>query len=332
MAEQQQSKNAFVTGGTGFVGANLIEQLVGKGWNVVALHRADSDTSFLQGLQVKLVQGDITDIQSLETHMPQNVDAVFHVAASLNMWSRDNAIQTAINVDGTRNMVDTALAKNAGVFILTSTISAYGSQSEPIFEDTPSNAESSPINYEKSKWLAEQEVRKGIARGLNAIIINPCAVIGPKDTHGWAQFFFMVKEGKVKGIPPGIASFNHVSEVAKAHITAAEKGQPGANYILSGYEASFADMLGIIADLLNIEVKAKTVSPFLLQVIARINAVIAAITGKPPELSPEMATLMSQKVICGSDKAERELGYKPVPLRTCLEDCYNWLVETDNID
>jgi nucleoside-diphosphate-sugar epimerase len=106
-------KTAFVTGATGFLGTNLVDELVGQGWQVMALRRRASGVGDLQRFPVRLAEGDILDLASLRASIPEGVDAVFHLAASTSLWSRRNAEQTRINVDGTRNVVEAALARGA---------------------------------------------------------------------------------------------------------------------------------------------------------------------------------------------------------------------------
>jgi len=257
--------------------------------------------------------------------MPEKVDAVFHVAADLNMWSHRNAVQTAVNADGTKNMVAAALARQAKRFILTSTISAYGHQSFPVSEATPSNAPRSWINYERSKWEAEEAVRRGNRQGLFTVIINPCAIFGPWDTHGWAQMIYLIRDGKLSGIPPGSVTINHVIEVAKAHLAAAEHGSNGNNYILNGEVISFENLFRLVAEQISVELKAKVMPPLLLKLIARVETARAVFTNKSPAITPEMAALMCAHTRCDTDRAEHVLGYRRVPVRACVEDSIAWL-------
>jgi nucleoside-diphosphate-sugar epimerase len=209
-------KTAFVTGATGFVGINLVSALRDAGWNVTALHRKTSNTRYLAPLGAALVVGDITDRASLERGMPENVDAVFHVAASLSLEGRGDAQQTRINVEGTRNVVEVALAKNAKRFIHTSSMAAYGLQDGDVDETTRSTALDTPINYFRTKRLAEEEVDRGIANGLDAVIVNPSNIVGPYDTQSWARMFKLVHTGTLPGVGPGSGSFCHVREVVGA--------------------------------------------------------------------------------------------------------------------
>jgi nucleoside-diphosphate-sugar epimerase len=318
-------KTAFVTGGTGFVGINLIHELLAEGWQVTALHRRTSNLKYLEPLAVTRVEGDITDPRSLARALPRGVDAVFHVAGDLNVWSRRNARQTAVNVDGTHNMVDAALHAGAKRFILTSTVSAYGPQSGPITEETPSTAPSSWINYERTKWAAEEAVRAGVARGLDGVIINPCAIIGPYDRSGWAQLFFLIRDGKLKALPPGGVTFNYVGEVAKAHVAAFEHGRRGENYLLGGEFAPFAELIRLMAAQLGVALEAKVAPAAMMKLIGRVMGLLAWVTGKPPEISPEMATMMCSTVRCEGARAARELGYRAVPLERCVKESYAWL-------
>lgn len=166
------NKTAFVTGGTGFIGLNLVEHLTQSGWDVTALHRPDSRLTQLQKYPVRLVEGAIEDASSLERAMPQNLDAIFHVAGDTSQWSGHKQRQWRTNVEGTHNMVATALAKRSKKFIHTSSSGVYGIPTKPFDETAPKLGKGS-FNYQHSKATAEEEVSKGIAQGLDAVLLNP---------------------------------------------------------------------------------------------------------------------------------------------------------------
>src|SRR5262245_58082825 len=130
-------KTAFVTGGTGFIGLNLVEHLTQLGWDVIALHRPNSRLTYLQKYPVRLVEGAIEDKASLDRAMPEDVDAVFHVAGDVSLWSSHKQRQWRANVEGTRNMVATALAKRSRRFVHTSSTAVYGIPAEPFDETSP---------------------------------------------------------------------------------------------------------------------------------------------------------------------------------------------------
>ena len=326
------ARTAFVTGATGFVGLNLVEELLAQGWRVIALHRAGSELKYLQRMQAERVTGDITDANAVRRAMPQGVDAVFHVAGDTNLWSRRNAAQDRINIDGTRNVVDAALERRALRLVHTSSISAYGLQRGRLDERTPLLGKYSSVNYNRSKHLAEEAVRAGIARGLDAVILNPGAILGPYDTRNYARLVRLVAARKLPGVPPGALPFCHVREVARAHVAAFEKGRKGENYLLGGADASFVELLREIGAALGMPVPARPTPAWVLRLLGAFGALSGALTGKEPTLTPETARQATRELTCDCAKAMRELGYRAVPLRDMVRDCVNWLAAEGLLD
>ena len=200
------NKTAFVTGGTGFIGLNLVEHLTQSGWDVVALHRPKSRLTYLQKYPVRLVEGAIEDAASLDRAMPEDVDAVFHVAGDVSLWSGHKQRQWRTNVEGTRNMVATALAKRSRKFVHTSSTAVYGIPAEPFDETSPKLGKDS-FNYQHSKAVAEEEVANGIAQGLDAVFLNPANVIGRYDWGTWSRFIRLAANRQLLRIPPGRACY-----------------------------------------------------------------------------------------------------------------------------
>lgn len=318
-------KTAFVTGATGFLGLNLVEQLNASGWNIVALHRPTSDLGPLSKFSVRLVEGDLLDQDSLGRAIPKQVDAVFHVAADTSFWSRHNDRQTAVNVRGTANILEAALAAGARRFVHTSTWNAYGFEQHELSEDKPQLGGGSWINYNRTKFLAEQQVRGSIERGLEAVVVNPSHIIGRYDRHGWARVIIDLCNRWIPAAPPGCLTFCHAEQVAKAHIAAAERGKVGQNYLLGGHFAPVLELFQTIGEVADCRAPNITLPASIFRLAARLNVMMASVTGKEPELTPEGAEMVSVSVKIVSTLAERELGYRPVPLKTMIEDSYNWL-------
>jgi nucleoside-diphosphate-sugar epimerase len=320
------ARGAFVTGGTGFLGLNLIGQLVDAGWNVVAFDREPSTAAHLERLGVALVEGDVTDPVACERAMPEHVDAVFHLASDTGHWKLGDERQTRVNVDGTHVIVVASLKRNVGRLIYTSSMAAYGFQPGRVTEKSRSTALKSRINYFRTKRLAELEVHRGIGQGLDAVIVNPSNIIGPLDRSGWSRFFGLIDRGRLPGVPPGRASFCHVEEVARAHLAAYERGRRGHHYLLGGADATFLEVVQQIGKLLGRKVPRRTTPAFLSRVIGRLSLWGSYITRNEPDLTPEKAALLSADLVCSSEKAERELGYRTVPLSTMLSDCHRWML------
>ncbi len=324
-------KTAFVTGGSGFLGLNLLEQLIETNWKILNFDISPIPGSFVGREKVVQIQGDITDLSSCEQAMPEKVDVVFHLAGDTSHWKQGDERQTRINVEGTRNLVDTALKRKAGRFIYTSSIAAYGFQPDRITEESVSNAENFWLNYFRTKRLAELEVHKGIKSGLDSVILNPANIIGPYDFSGWSRMFGMINKGNLPGAPPGKATFCHVQEVARAQIKAYEKGRTGHNYLLGGADASWIEFVQAIGRLLNLKTPKNPTPGFVLKALGRASYWLSTLTDKEPDVTPEKAILISSELVCSSEKAINELEYNPIPLVKMLEDCHEWMINENRL-
>lgn len=318
---------AFITGGTGFLGLNIIEQLLDDNWQVTVMHRPNSNLSDLTKFNVNLVEGSLSNIDSLQQIIPTGLDAIFHIAGDTNLWRSNNQRQFETNVIGTQNLVEVALDKKVKRFIHTSSISAYGFHDTVITEEDSSTAMHSGVNYLKTKFLGEKVVKDAVKlRGLDAVVLNPCAIIGAYDRHNWSQLFTMIKNEKLPGIPSGEGSYCHVKEVAAAHIAAFHKGNSGENYILAGTDCTFLEVVCKIANLLDKPIGDKTIPKLMLQIVGYISYWGSLLTKEEPSMTPEKATMVSKRVIASSLKAVTDLDYVDnISIDTMLEDCYLWM-------
>jgi dihydroflavonol-4-reductase len=317
--------HCLVTGANGFLGLNLVEQLTKERWRVVALCQPRTDFQYLGQFPVDRVECDIRDAISLASAIPQKVEAVFHTAAITSLWSRQRTIQREVNVLGTRNVVRACLQREVGKLIHTSTWNTYGLGHAAISEATRQAGDLSAINYVHTKYLAEEEVRRGVEQGLDAVIINPCHIMGRYDAHNWGRMFKMVARGRLPGIPPLRGSFCHAEAVALAQLVAVDRGRQGENYLLPGVDVSFAEVIAIIADLVKRPAPRWQIPVSGFKAIVYAKAALAYLTGKEPDLTPDALALMLNEPRIETQKAECELGYRRVPLRTMLEDTHQWL-------
>jgi dihydroflavonol-4-reductase len=322
-------RTAFVTGGTGFVGSNLIEELVKLSWDVTALHRSGSNLSRLRQWPVKLVEGTLEDRASFERQIPEGVDAIFHVAGNISLLKRDRATQIRDNVDGTRNVVDAAIARGAKCMVHTSSVSAYAAQPGGVFDEkSVSTALESPVTYERTKYLAELEVKKGIQRGLRAVFINPSNILGRYDVTGWAKFIVLAHEQKLPGIPPGGGSFCDAQQVVLAHIAAVDKGGVGENYLLGGADATYLEFARIIGECLGKPVPRKAIPFWLFAAAGYLSEWGSTVTRAVPTVTQDMVRVARRGcVYVSSEKALRELGYEVRPLAEMVRTSHRWLTE-----
>jgi nucleoside-diphosphate-sugar epimerase len=320
------SLSAFVTGATGFVGSNLVRELTRQGWDTTVLARATSSLDDISEFPVEIRHGDIVDADSVRAAMPLNVDAVFHVAASTNVWAGNNDTQDRINIDGTRNMIEAATAAGARRFIFTSSFTTWGFQDRVITEHSPRSRDSDWINYVRSKRIGEELVKGAVESGqLDAVILNPGHILGPGDRHNWSQMVQMVAKDALPGIPPGGGAFADVREVAKAHVAAFHNGENGAHYLLGGEDVSFQDVIELVAEMLGKEVPGKVTPAWALRTLAHFEAAVASITRKPPKITPESAVMICHHMQCDSTRARTVLDYRHTPIRPLVQDTVNWL-------
>lgn len=328
MADGSPQRRAFVTGATGFLGLNLVEQLLAADWHVTALRREKLRHRDLDRYPVTQVTGDLLDPDSLDAAVPKDCDAVFHTAAMTSVWRKQAPIQNQINIDGTESLVDAALKNGAKRFIHTSTWNVYDWSSGAITEDTPKTAGSSWINYNRSKFEAEEVIRRAVTeRGLDAVILNPSHIVGRFDRQNWAQLIMMAAIGKLPGVPPGSGSFAHGQAVARAHIAAVDKGRTGENYLLGGPDATFLEFVQTVADMARQNKRPRrTVPAPIMRLMGKVEGLISAATAKPPQITPEAVAMVTARVRIASTRAIDELGYEPSTLHTAISDAYDWML------
>jgi len=315
--------NLFLTGATGFLGGHVLAQALEAGHEVAVLVR---DPGKLQAELTKHVRlivhlGDVLDADSLHRALKQPVDGLFHVAASTNMWARNNAAQTQVNVQGISNVLAAAKGK-VGRFIDTSTVAVYGLTDQTIDEKSAHLGLNSWINYAHTKALAQARV---LESGLDVVVLNPTHLLGPQDQHNWARLIQLVDTGKLPGAPPGTGSFADVRQVAAAHLRAFECGRTGESYLLGGAQASFLELVQLIAAELGRKAPSRATPALLIAALARLKVIAAAFTGVEPDITPESAAFVTHAMRCDIRKAQAELGLQVTPLPQLVSDTCTWM-------
>jgi dihydroflavonol-4-reductase len=324
-------KAALVTGATGFLGSEIARQLAERGVGVVALSRSGSLPGDLQAIGVRAIRGDLDDTAALASAM-RGVDAVFHVAADVGMWRRRWAESVRVNVLGTRNMVEAALAAGAPRFVLTSSGSTIGKPLGPRTGGVPVLDERSAYNlaplqmvYPHTKWLGEQEALRGFERGLPVVVTHPCAIFGPRDWKlNVLPLFRAAKRGISAAAPGGLRTTCDVRDVARGHIEAAERGRPGERYILGGECVPVREIFRVIAEATGGRAPLFTLPDGLVRAVGAAMETIADITGRASALTWETALQSTFRVELSSAKAARELGYASRPLADSVRDAADW--------
>ena len=320
-------KHAFVTGATGFLGRNLVEQLAQRGWKITAADRHEDRLEALRQWDIAGVKCDLLDPEGLTAAVPEGVDAVFHLAADLTMWARHGPRQVRTNVEGTRNAVAAAGRKGARRFVFTSTWNAWGHRpgDPPLTEDMPQRGDTSPVLYDRTKLAGETIVRQAAAEGLPAVILNPCHIVGRYDSRSCGRMIRMVHQRTLPAILPGSDVFCHSGAVAAAHIAAAESDGAAGNYLLPGPTASYVEVIHAIGRIAGRQVPKRVLPACLFRALSHVQNAVGNLCGAEPDLTPQAAHIVLTDRRVASDRAERELGYRSPDLETMLRDCYDWM-------
>ncbi|MDF1820041.1 MAG: NAD-dependent epimerase/dehydratase family protein [Alcanivoracaceae bacterium] len=319
----------LVTGANGFLGTNLVRELVTEGWQVRASGRQPSLTPWLSDLPVEYAPADITNAEAVSAAV-SGCDVVFHVAGDTSFWKRLYPRQRAANVDGTVNVARACLSHGIRRMVHTSTADVFGYDPAggTVDEHHGFNYTGMDYHYGETKREADRQLRAVMAEGLDAVLVHPGSIIGPWDhTLQFGRLFFELKQGKVPASPPGGASFCHAREVARAHIRAADVGEPGQSYLLAGNDANnvpHAALMALMAQAVGASPPRWTLPEWLFVAYAWGCEQVSGITGKAPQINPGQARYMSRPQYCDSSKAQAALDYRVPDLSTCVEDALAW--------
>lgn len=315
----------LVTGATGLVGNNVCRQILAQGGGVRVLARATSPARPLADLRdVEIAEGDVRDAAAVVRAM-EGVDRVVHAAASVHIGWRGLEEARAINVAGTRNVAEAALAAGAAMVHVSSIDAlAWWRGGPPVTEETPiTGGIRSP--YVITKREAEAVIQELVTRGLKASIVNPGFMIGPNDWKpSSGQMLLSVARGWGLFVPTGGNCFCDVRDVVAGILAALERGAPGRRYILGGYLLSYRQAWRVFA-----EVSGGTPPVFPLGPLNRYGAgyvgdVIGLITGREPIVNSAAIKIAGLKRNFSSARAEQELGYRNRPFRESAEDAWQW--------
>ena len=319
-----------VTGAAGYIGNVLIRELLWRGKEVRAFVRCTSDVSSLEGLEVEKVIGDIHDLDSL-TNAFRGADIVYHLAGIISIMPGNRALIHNINLEGTRNVITACLKCGVKRLVYTSSIHAL---KEPpmgtiIDESMPFDPNCNRGEYDRSKALASLEVIEAAKDGLDSVVVCPTGVVGPYDFRGSliTRTFIDFARGKMKITTNGAYDFVDVRDVAIGHIQAAERGKTGQYYILSGQRVTMNEMMSMLNEVSGIQPPKYKVPTWLVKTAGIFTPVYYKLANKTPRFTYySVNTLLSNSYI-SHEKASRELGYNPRPIKKSIEDTFKWFRE-----
>ena len=318
----------LLTGANGFVGSALARELLEQGRQVRALVRPGSDRRNLERLDLEPVEGDLTDAGSLK-RVVTGCTSLFHVAADYRLWIPDPERVYRTNVDGTRELLRAAADAGVDRIVYTSSVAALGINRDrsPADETTPVGLADMVGHYKRSKFLAEQAVRELFEQqGLPVVIVNPSTPIGPRDVKPTPTGRIIVDTLRKKMpayVDTGL-NIAHVDDVARGHLLAFERGEPGRRYILGGENLSLHAILGIICDYAHLAPPRVRLPHNAVYPFAWLAQQWARVSGKAPFATVDGVKMAKKFMYFSCARAQRELGYTPRPARHAIEDAVDW--------
>ncbi|MBN1690583.1 MAG: SDR family oxidoreductase [Dehalococcoidia bacterium] len=319
--------NIVVTGATGHIGNVLVRELLAQGHSVRALVPPFENDLPIRGLDVEIVAADVCDAASLSTAF-EGADAVYHLAGIIAITPGREALLQRVNVEGTRNVVAACLKSCVGRLVYTSSIHAIQEPPEGIVinETFPVDPDNVLGPYARSKAMATLEVKKGIAHGLNAVIVHPTGVIGPFDFRisEMGQLMLDFIRGKLKAYLDGAYDFADVRDVAHGMTLACSKGRRGESYILSGERVSIKRIMELLEEISGVKAPKFKVPAWLAHSVGKLAPIYYRIARSKPLFTDYSVDVLRSNSVVTSEKARMELGYKPRTVQESICDSVAW--------
>jgi dihydroflavonol-4-reductase len=319
---------AFVTGATGFLGSHVARALADQGAELRLLVRPTSHLRNLEGLKAETATGDLRDAASLEKAM-SGCDTVFHVAADYRLWVREPEAMYRSNVEGTKTLLEAARRNGVRRVVYTSSVATMGftRNGHPADEDSPVSLADMIGHYKRSKFMAEQIALEAGRSGMHVVAVNPTTPVGEQDVKPTPTGRIVVDFLKRK-FPAYVETGLNLVDVkvcARGHLAALEKGKSGERYILGGQDLTLKqilDRLGKITGLPSPKIKLPYFFALATGVVDEVFT--GRLMKREPRATIDTVRMGRKKMFASSDKAERELGWKIVPVEDALRRAVEW--------
>lgn len=320
---------SFVTGATGFVGAHVARVLIDRGDEVTALVRPTSNTRLLDGLPVRMVTGDITELDSLLPHL-SGTEHLYHIAADYRLWARDPREIYHSNVDGTRTVLEAARQCGVARIVYTSTVGCLGipHDGSPGDETTPVRRRELVGHYKKSKYDAEQVALAFAEQGLDVVVVNPSTPVGPGDIKPTPTGKTIVDflNGRMPAYVDTGLNLVAVEDVAVGHLLAAQRGKAGRKYILGNRNMTLHEILETLAGITGQSAPRLCLPHWVAIAAAAADTARSRIFGGYPQIALEAALMSQKRMFFSSARAVRELGLPQTPVENALVRAVEWFI------
>lgn len=329
-------KQVLVTGAAGFIGSHVVRTLVERypGIRVRAMHLPNDNLINLDGLDVELFAGDITQRDDMERAV-DGCDAVFHLAAIFALWLPDPSIMDRVNVDGSRNVFQVCLDNGIKRVVYTSSYAVFGGQGRGVSCDESSPFRLHASHYSVTKYQGHQLARDYAKQGLDVVIVCPTAPVGPGD-YGptpTGKLFIDFVSAPVNTVMNSGSNYVDVRDCALGHVLALENGRTGESYILGGENYSIGELVALLEEITGQNRLTLKVAPWMLMPAAWVSLWLANhVTHKAPLLTPADLKTLQLGLWADVSKARQELGLPVRPIRESVIDALRWFAENDYLD
>jgi len=320
----------FVTGATGFVGSHVARELASRGAALRLLTRRTSSLANLEGLNAETATGDLLEPESLRTGI-RGCQAVMHVAADYRLWVRDPETMYRANVEGTRALLRIAREEGVRRCVYTSSVATMGFHTDGTIVDeaTPVSLADMVGHYKRSKFMAEQVAIEAARAGQSVLILNPTTPIGPNDLKPTPTGRIIVDflNRKFPAYMDTGLNLVDVAEVARTHADGLNPalGRPGERYILGGENLTLKQILDKMSAITGLPSPTAKVPHSVAMAFAFFDEILTGrIRGKEPRATVEAVRMGKKKMFASSAKAERELGFRVVPVYPALRAAIDW--------
>ncbi|MCI4442646.1 MAG: NAD-dependent epimerase/dehydratase family protein [Lentimicrobium sp.] len=327
----------LVTGATGYLGNRLTLRLAELNNEIHILVRNPNSENIPQHKNIRVFSGDITDKPSITVAI-HGCEQVYHTAALVKAFDKDSSLFYKVNVEGTRNLLDSALETGVKKFVFTSSCSVIGATIKEAMCENDTRISPLDNDYDNTKFLAENIVKEFSNKGLHTVIVSPSKVFGPSGFETKTisvntiinkfikgEFTFIPKPSKL------VANYCLIDDVVEGHILAMSKGKAGENYILGGENISFETLFQTIGTLSEKKGKLIEIPRIIMKTFAILQWIKFKATNGEPLITENSIRQIYCNKIFSSDKATRELGYKITPLREGLQQTIHFLKNRNHV-
>lgn len=320
-------KKALVTGAAGFIGSNVVRVLVGEGVHVRALVMTGEDRRNLRGLEVEIVEGDVLDPPSLDRAIA-GCDVLFHLAAIYRLWKPDRGIFYRVNLQGSRNMLWAAWRAEVEKVVYTSSIAGLGINPGKALSDetTAFNQFKLANDYVLTKYISQEEALTFAREGLPLVVVHPTFPFGEGDVAPTPTGKLIVDmlNGALPFYFEGGMNVVDVMDLARGHVLAAEKGEPGDNYVLGNQNVTIKEFFDMVARIAGVRSPLIKIPVFLAPPVGFLMEKAANWTGKPPLTTAKEVPYMAQYLFYDVSKAREKLGYETGPIEDSIRRSVEW--------